>query len=96
MAVDWSKIHVGFKRHGNKLFIGRGVISNNKIKWNAFSDDRTQEIVIAVMQKMRACMNDQGDPNKPYFGYKDDDFGTLLYIDKGYKFDLRPEPRSKK
>lgn len=96
MAVLWDKYHIGFDRSGKKLYIGRGEVNGNRIKWNAKSEDRTEEIVIALMKKMKMCVEENGDPNKPFHCYLLEGFGKLVFIEDGYKFDLRPEPRKRR
>jgi len=96
MAVLWNKFHIGFDRYGKRLYIGRGEIKNDKIKWDSKSEDRTEEIVEAVMLKMKACVEDNNDPNKPFHCYRINGIGKLIFLDDRYRFDVRPEPRFKR
>ena len=92
IAVDWSKYHVCFRPYGGKLFIGRGETKGGKTKLSAESEDRTEEIVIAVMRKMKARMNDKPDSDHS-LSYRVDGLGTLTFIDNGYKAVITPMPR---
>lgn len=92
MAVDWSKYHIGFRSYGGKLYIGRGEVKNGKFKLSSESEDRTEEIVLAVMNKMQSRMKDRLDSDHS-FSYRVEGLGTLTFIDKGYKAVITPLPR---
>lgn len=66
---------------------------NDKFKWLEISSDRTEEAAVALMQRMHYKVQIQNDEDKPYFGYKVDGLGTLLFIEPGYTFSIRPAAR---
>ena len=97
MAISWKKYHVGLTEKG-KLFIGYGGVKNHQIKWEQTSDDRTEEIIRAVIEKFRSdrMAKLRRGVDRPYAGCKIDGVGTLVFIEKGWDFSVKPEPRKKK
>ena len=84
MSVQWNKYHVGFNVRGNKLFIGRGELKQDGImKYSDKSDNRTVEIIHAVMSKMRYDLGKRED-DRPYVGYDLPGFGKLVFVKSGY------------
>ena len=92
MAVDWSKYFVGCLPSSGKLFIGRGEYRDGKFKMTSASEDRTEEIVLAVMNKMRVRMKRKCSTDHA-LQYRVEGLGTLAFIDNGYKAVIAPMPR---
>lgn len=96
MSIQWDKYHVGFDGYHNRLFIGRVINKDGKVRFDSKSEDRTEEIITTVMQRMKACVEAENDPNKPYKGYQIKGVGQLLFIDDNYTYEIKPKPRIKK
>ena len=87
--------HVRYNRRRKELVICRVEERDGKTAYVFESDDRTEEIVNAVMELMAKRVQLQNNKDKPYFGYRLPGMGTLLYIDDGYTFSIRPAARKR-
>jgi len=94
-SVAWDKYHIGVGGPHHSIFIGRGEpdLKKGKIKWTSASGDRSEEIIKAVMEKMQRIIKKKDDPNKPYHAYHQPGVGTLVFIQEGFDFAIRPAPR---
>ena len=95
--VDWRKFHVGFSSKFGTLFIGYGnkKKGNEAFKWTGKSEDRTEEIVRAVMSKLKNDCEKRKD-DRPYVGYEVDGVGKLIYIKPGHNFYVHVNPEKNK
>lgn len=72
-----------------KLRIGRGSISKSGIQnIDTYSDDRTEEIVDAVVGKLKLKL-DKKEDDKGYVGYNIPNIGKLVLISSDYEFEVK-------
>lgn len=83
MAVNWKYYHVKCSPSGNKVFIQRRGGSDPKVEQ---SEDRTDEVVLAIMEKMLAQIEKKNNPKKPWFGYRFPGLGQLIFIKGDHHF----------
>lgn len=91
---DWKLYHMGHT--GDAVFIGK--IKRGKsgdMVWDCQSPNRNRETVVELMQAMRHRVDREDPENKPFFGYRMENLGTLVYIAPGYTFSVRPEVRKR-
>lgn len=98
MGLTWNLVRIGIYRQHNTLFIGKlGTDKDtNKVVWKSRSDDRTEEIITTVAEKMRKDIDRQNNPDKPYVGYNVPGVGKLVMIKDGFDFNVIPSPRKRK
>lgn len=98
MALDWNMIRVGFYKPHATLFIGKAGVNpkTKKFEWRSRSDNRTEEIIKMVAQKMRCDIDRQNNADKPYVGYNVPGVGKLVMIKEGFDFSVKPSPRKSK
>ncbi len=95
MSLDWSSVHVEIYKPHNTLFIGRfgKHPRTKKFCCRSRSDNRTEEIIMIVAQKMRRDIDKQNNADKPYAGYNVPGVGKLILIKDGFDFYVTPAPR---
>lgn len=90
MAVQWDKYHIGLNGYGH-LFLGRGEFTKNgKIRYTSKSGDRSEEMIKAVMSKLKFDLDDRDD-DRPYSGFELPGIGKLVFIKPGYDIDVKKQ-----
>lgn len=89
--IQWKKYHVGLSEKG-KLFLGYVVMEGKFPKWKYTSDDRTEEIVRAIIEKFRLDKMKKFDKgiDRPYAGCKIEGLGSLIFLEDGWDFLVKP------
>ena len=88
MSVSWNNIHVIPFR--TALFLARHIErTNGKCATVSRSNDRTDEIIRAVMKAMRHRVERGKPDDKPYAGFRDEEGGQLVYVMPGWTFSTR-------
>lgn len=95
MSLDWNAVHVEIYKPHNTLFIGKFGVhpQTKKFCCRSRSDNRTEEIITVVAQKMRCDIDRQNNADKPYTGYNVPGVGKLVLIKDGFDFYVTPAPR---
>lgn len=89
---------------GGQLVFGKGKINSiGKLEWERTksgkldcSGSRTNEIVSAVALYLLKQIERREDPLKPYEVKEFPKVGKLVFIKKGYDFDIKPEVKKKR
>ena len=94
--MDWKRYFIGIRKKDDdyEMFIGIGDLMSSGIRYTKKSGDKTFEIVNAVakfLQKKYYKSRAETKVDKHYFGYNVKGVGKLVFIQKGYDFDVRKE-----
>lgn len=94
IVSEFDKYHVRYHKKHRYLCLSKPTEDDWGRPYMLDSEDRTEEVITALMQMMSKRVEYQHNPDKPYFGYKAKGVGTLLFIDDGYTFSIRPAART--
>lgn len=87
--INWEQVHLGVNKMSGFIFFGKGELKRNGVmKWLEKSQDRTDEVIRTVAQKMRMDLNKRND-NRPFVGYNIEHVGKLILIKPGYEFEIK-------
>ena len=95
MAVKWDNYHVEYNPTGVKVVLRRLDETTGRTKEE--SEDRTEEVALALMLKMRQQVRRRNtNGKKPWCGFSLEGVGQLIFIEDGYGFKLVENPGIKR